>query len=95
VPQQALANLKIGQAVTAQVDTYADLTFGESCRRSTHRSIRPPAMSSVRARSQIRTTGCSRHFARIKVDIGTPNSYVTLRRPRSANNFLRQHCLCR
>ena len=79
LPQQALAQIKVGQAVTAKVDTYPDATFdGEILAIN---SLVDAATRNV----QVRATFANQDglllpgmFATVDIDIGAPQKFVTL-----------------
>ncbi|MCC6778880.1 MAG: efflux RND transporter periplasmic adaptor subunit [Hyphomicrobiales bacterium] len=83
LPQQDLDKIKVGQAVTAQVDTYPDLTFsGEILAIDPRVSV---ASRDVQVRASFENPDeklLPGMFARVDIDVGTPTSYVTL--PRTA-----------
>jgi membrane fusion protein (multidrug efflux system) len=86
VPEQAVATLKIGQAVTARVDAYPGLTFNGKL--SAINSLVDTSTRNVQVRATISNPDgklLPGMFARVAVDVGTPNSYVTL--PQTAIAF--------
>jgi membrane fusion protein (multidrug efflux system) len=86
VPQQALATLKIGQAVTAQVDTYPDLAF--TGKVSAINALVDTSTRNVQVRATLANPDdklLPGMFVRVKVDVGAPKAYVTL--PQTAIAF--------
>jgi membrane fusion protein, multidrug efflux system len=86
LPQQALAQVKTGQAVVLHVDTYPDQTFpGEIT------AIDPKvdaASRNVRLRATLRNADhrlLPGMYAKVEIDIGAPTRYVTL--PQTAIAF--------
>ncbi|HEY6833631.1 MAG TPA: efflux RND transporter periplasmic adaptor subunit [Pseudolabrys sp.] len=79
VPQQALAQLKVGQTVSAHVDTYPDLSF--SGKVSAINSLVDTATRNVQVRATLNNPDdklLPGMFARTTIDVGAPQSYVTL-----------------
>ena len=81
LPQQALAKIKVGQQVTAKIDTWPGATFpGEIS------AINPVVSTSTR-NVQVRATLKNPNeqllpgmFATVDIDLGQPKDYVTLRK---------------
>jgi membrane fusion protein (multidrug efflux system) len=79
LPQQALAEIKVGQAVTASVDTYPDLKFAGRIL-----AINPlvnTASRNVQVRAAFNNPDeklLPGMFATVDIDVGTPQHYVTL-----------------
>lgn len=79
LPQQDLAKIKIGQAVTAKVDTYPDLTFAGKVV-----AINPlvnGASRNVQVRATFQNPGeklLPGMFATVDVEVGAPKDYATL-----------------
>ena len=79
LPQQALAEIKVGQAVTAKVDTYPDLKFAGKILAVN------PLVDTASRNVQVRATFGNPDekllpgmFATVDIDVGTPQHYVTL-----------------
>jgi len=79
LPQQALAKIRVGQDVTAKVDTYPDLKFAGKIQ-----AINPRVNSESR-NVQVRASFNNPDekllpgmFATVDIDVGTPQHYVTL-----------------
>lgn len=79
LPQQALAKIKVGQAVTAKVDTYPDEKFAGKILAIN------PLVNAASRNVQIRATFNNPDerllpgmFATVDVDVGKPQRYVTL-----------------
>jgi membrane fusion protein (multidrug efflux system) len=79
LPQQALAQIKVGQAVTATVDTYPDLKFTGKILAIN------PLVNAASRNVQIRATFDNPDkkllpgmFATVDIDVGAPQHYVTL-----------------
>jgi len=79
LPQQALEKIKVGQDVTAKVDTYPGLKFGGKIQ-----AINPlvnTASRNVQVRAAFNNPDeklLPGMFATIDIDVGTPQHYVTL-----------------
>jgi membrane fusion protein (multidrug efflux system) len=79
VPQQALATIKIGQPVSVQVDTFPDVTFNGKV--SAINALVDTNTRNVQVRASIGNPDSKLlpgMFARVKIDVGEPKSYVTL-----------------
>jgi membrane fusion protein, multidrug efflux system len=79
LPQQALAQVKVGQAVTAKVDTYPDQTF--SGQIAAINPIVNVATRNVLVRATFKNPDEKLRpgmFATVDIDVGTPTDYVTL-----------------
>ena len=79
LPQQALAEIKVGQAVTAKVDTYPDQKFAGKI------SAINPQVDTASRNVQVRATFGNPDekllpgmFATVDIDVGAPQHYVTL-----------------
>jgi membrane fusion protein, multidrug efflux system len=79
LPQQALAQIKTGQAVTASVDTYPDQKFSGKILAIN------PIVNAASRNVQVRATFANPDekllpgmFATVDIDVGTPQHYVTL-----------------
>jgi membrane fusion protein, multidrug efflux system len=79
LPQQALAEIKVGQAVMAKVDTYPDLKFAGKILAIN------PLVNTASRNVQVRATFGNPDekllpgmFATVDIDVGTPQHYVTL-----------------
>ena len=79
LPQQALAEIKVGQTVTAKVDTYPDLKFTGKILAVN------PLVNTASRNVQVRATFGNPDekllpgmFATVDIDVGTPQHYVTL-----------------
>lgn len=79
LPQQALAEIKVGQAVTAMVDTYPDVKFTGKILAIN------PLVNAASRNVQIRATFANPDekllpgmFATVDIDVGAPQHYVTL-----------------
>jgi membrane fusion protein (multidrug efflux system) len=79
LPQQSLAEIRVGQAVTAKVDTYPDLKFA-----GTVLAINPLVNTASR-NVQVRATFGNPDekllpgmFVTVDIDVGAPQHYVTL-----------------
>ena len=79
LPQQALAKIKVGQDVTAKVDTYPDLEFAGKIQAIN------PLVNTASRNVQIRAAFNNPDekllpgmFATVDIDVGTPQHYVTL-----------------
>jgi membrane fusion protein (multidrug efflux system) len=79
LPQQALAQIKTGQAVTAGVDTYPDQKFSGKIVAIN------PLVNTASRNVQVRATFANPDekllpgmFATVDIDVGTPQHYVTL-----------------
>ncbi len=79
LPQQALAEIKVGQAVTAKVDTYPDLKFAGKILAIN------PLVNTASRNVQVRATFSNPDekllpgmFATVEIDVGAPQHYVTL-----------------
>lgn len=79
VPQQALAQIKVGQAVSAKVDTFPDRTFAGTISAinsqvdTTTRNVLMRA--TVQNKDELLLPGM---FATVDIDVGAPQRYVTL-----------------
>ncbi|MGA7804044.1 efflux RND transporter periplasmic adaptor subunit [Bradyrhizobium sp.] len=79
LPQQSLAKIKVGQQVTAKVDTYPDSSF-----TGTILAINPQvntASRNVQVRATLKNPDeklLAGMFVTVDIDIGVPKSYVTL-----------------
>lgn len=79
LPQQALAKIKVGQPVTASVDTYPDLTF--SGKIQAINSLVDTASRNVQVRATFENTDeklLPGMFANVDIKVGAPKDYVTL-----------------
>ena len=79
LPQQALAQIRVGQQVMAKVDTYPDLTLNGTI--SAINSLVDTATRNVQVRATIKNPDdklLPGMFATVDIDIGTPQDYVTL-----------------
>ena len=87
LPQQSLAKIKVGQPVTAKVDTYPDITFhGEV---ASINSLVDTATRNVQVRASIKNPDdrlLPGMFATVDIDIGAPQQYVTLPKTAIAYN---------
>lgn len=79
LPQQALAKIKVGQAVTAKVDTYPDRTFNGQILAIN------PLVNTASRNVQVRATFKNPDekllpgmFATVDIEVGAPKDYVTL-----------------
>lgn len=79
LPQQALAKIKVGQAVTAKVDTYPDQKFAGKILAIN------PLVNAASRNVQVRATFNNPDekllpgmFATVDIDVGVPRRYVTL-----------------
>lgn len=79
LPQQALAKIKVGQAVTAKVDTYPDQTFNGQILAIN------PLVNTASRNVQVRATFKNPDekllpgmFATVDIEVGAPKAYVTL-----------------
>jgi membrane fusion protein (multidrug efflux system) len=79
LPQQSLAEIKVGQAVTAKVDTYPDLKFAGKILAIN------PLVSTASRNVQVRATFGNPDekllpgmFVTVDIDVGAPQHYVTL-----------------
>ncbi|WP_246756013.1 efflux RND transporter periplasmic adaptor subunit [Bradyrhizobium diazoefficiens] len=79
LPQQALAKIKVGQAVTAKVDTYPDQTFNGQILAIN------PLVNTASRNVQVRATFKNPDekllpgmFATVDIEVGAPKDYVTL-----------------
>ena len=79
LPQQSLAEIKVGQAVTAKVDTYPDLKFTGKILAIN------PLVDTASRNVQVRATFSNPDekllpgmFATVDIDVGAPQHYVTL-----------------
>jgi membrane fusion protein (multidrug efflux system) len=79
LPQQALAEIKVGQAVMAKVDTYPDLKFAGKILAIN------PLVDTASRNVQVRATFGNPDekllpgmFATVDIDVGAPQHYVTL-----------------
>jgi membrane fusion protein (multidrug efflux system) len=79
LPQQNVANIKVGQAVTAKVDTYPDLTFNGQIMAIN------PLVNAASRNVQVRATFKNPDekvlpgmFATVDIDVGAPTDHVTL-----------------
>ena len=79
LPQQAVAQIRVGQVVTATVDAFPDQTFTGKIL-----AISPLVSTSTRNISMRATLANPQHrllpgmFAKVDIDVGTPQHYVTL-----------------
>jgi membrane fusion protein, multidrug efflux system len=83
LPQQSLADVKVGQDVTAKVDTYPGETFSGKVLAIN------PLVNTASRNVQVRATFANRQekllpgmFATVDIEVGAPQQYVTL--PRTA-----------
>ena len=79
VPQQALAQIKTGQAVTATIDTYPDRTFVGTVQAIN--SLVDTATRNVQIRAKMQNKGdllLPGMFATVDIDVAAPQRYVTL-----------------
>lgn len=79
LPQQSLAEIKVGQAVTAKVDTYPDLKFAGKILAIN------PLVDTASRNVQVRATFGNPDekllpgmFVTVDIDVGAPQHYVTL-----------------
>ena len=86
LPQQALAKIKVGQQVTAKIDTWPDATFAGEI------SAINPVVSASTRNVQVRATLKNPDekllpgmFATVDIDLGAPKDYVTL--PKTAISY--------
>ena len=87
LPQQALAKIKVGQTVTAKVDTYPDLTFSGEV--SSINSLVDAATRNVQVRATIKNPDdklLPGMFNTVDIDVGAPQNYVTLPKTAIAYN---------
>lgn len=87
LPQQSLAKIKVGQQVTARVDTYPDVTFSGNV--SSINSLVDTATRNVQVRASLKNPDnklLPGMFATIDIDVGAPNQYVTLPKTAIAYN---------
>ena len=78
-PQQSLAQIKVGQAITARVDTYPGQTFEGTI--SAISSLVDAATRNVQVRATIRNKEdllLPGMYATVNIDTATPTRYVTL-----------------
>jgi membrane fusion protein (multidrug efflux system) len=78
-PQQSLAQIKVGQAITATVDTYPGQTFEGTI--SAISSLVDAATRNVQVRATIRNKEdllLPGMYATVRIDTATPTRYVTL-----------------
>ena len=79
LPQQALAQIKVGQDVTGKVDTYPDKTFAGKI--SAINSLVDTTTRNVQVRATMQNPNnlmLPGMFATIDIDTSTPQNYVTL-----------------
>jgi membrane fusion protein (multidrug efflux system) len=79
LPQQALAQIKVGQQVTAKVDTWPDATFSGTI--SAINSLVDAATRNVQVRATLENHELKLlpgMFITVSIDVGAPQSYVTL-----------------
>ena len=79
LPQQALAQIKVGQIVTAKVDTFPNETF--SGKVSSINALVDTATRNVQVRATIANSDeklLPGMFATVEIDVGAPQNYVTL-----------------
>ena len=79
LPQQSLAQIKVGQQVTAKVDTYPGITFNGEI--SAINSLVDTATRNVQVRATLKNPDdklLPGMFATVDIDVGAPQSYVTL-----------------
>jgi membrane fusion protein, multidrug efflux system len=87
LPQQSLAKLKVGQPITAKVDTYPGVTFKGKV--SSINSLVDTATRNVQVRATIANPDeklLPGMFATVDIDIGVPQNYVTLPKTAIAYN---------
>jgi membrane fusion protein, multidrug efflux system len=79
LPQQSLAKIKVGQPVTAKVDTYPGVTFNGEV--SSINSLVDTATRNVQIRAILKNPDnrlLPGMFATIDIEVGAPQNYVTL-----------------
>ena len=79
LPQQFLAEIKVGQTLTAKVDAYPGITF--SGQVSSINSLVDTATRNVQVRATVKNQGdklLPGMFATVEIDVGASQSYVTL-----------------
>jgi membrane fusion protein, multidrug efflux system len=87
LPQQSLAKIKVGQPVTAKVDTYPDISF--SGKVSSINALVDTATRNVQVRASIKNPDdrlLPGMFATVDIDVGAPQNYVTLPKTAIAYN---------
>lgn len=87
LPQQSLARIKVGQPMTAKVDTYPGATFNGEI--SSINSLVDTATRNVQVRATLRNPDnklLPGMFATIDIDVGRPQDYVTLPKTAIAYN---------
>jgi membrane fusion protein (multidrug efflux system) len=87
LPQQSLDKIKVGQTVTAKVDTYPDVSFGGKI--SSINSLVDTATRNVQVRASLKNPDdklLPGMFATIDIDVGAPTDYVTLPKTAIAYN---------
>ena len=79
LPQQSLAKIKVSQQVTAKVDTYPGMNFSGEI--SAINSLVDTATRNVQVRATLKNPDgklLPGMFITVDIDVGTPQSYVTL-----------------
>jgi membrane fusion protein, multidrug efflux system len=79
LPQQSLAQIKVGQQVTAKVDTYPGVTFNGEI--SAINSLVDAATRNVQVRATLKNPEnkvLPGMFVTVDIDVGNPQNYVTL-----------------
>lgn len=87
LPQQALAQIQVGQMVTAKVDTFPNQTF--SGKVSSINALVDTATRNVQVRATITNSDeklLPGMFATVEIDVGAPQNYVTLPKTAIAYN---------
>ena len=87
LPQQSLARIKVGQPVTARVDTYPEISFAGEV--SSLNSLVDTATRNVQVRATLRNRDnklLPGMFATIDIGVGAPQNYVTLPKTAVAYN---------
>lgn len=87
LPQQALAQIQVGQIVTAKVDTFPNETF--SGKVSSINALVDTATRNVQVRATITNSDeklLPGMFATVEIDVGAPQNYVTLPKTAIAYN---------
>ncbi len=79
LPQQSLAQIKVGQQITAKVDTYPGMTFNGEI--SAINSLVDAATRNVQVRATLKNPEnkvLPGMFVTVDIDVGKPQNYVTL-----------------
>jgi len=87
LPQQSLAKIKVGQPVTAKVDTYPEVTFSGEV--SSVNALVDTATRNVQVRATVNNPEeklLPGMFATVDIDVGAPQNYVTLPKTAIAYN---------